>query len=478
MKKYILYTVAVIAAGAVTGCKDFLTEEPPMDQSTEITLSTYDGLNSATAGAYSRLASSGWYGGEFILLNEMKTSNGKKFIGTEYDTGRMEEWYLLNYSSQSTSSLYGSAYYVISQANNVIDNLTEDKGEAQDLNNLKAECLFLRALSYFDLVRTYAQPYSHAPESLGVPIVLHTASNDQSPRATVAKVYEQIVTDLTEAERIIDPEYRRAGGADARAFASIDAIRALLSRVYLYMENWQGAADYATKVINSGNYSLWTVEEMTDGACYTVDVPDGGEVIFEIYGGQTNSYDPGLEGLWSLTAGSYGDAGCAQDIRNLIGSDPDDVRNDLFVNDSKGVNASVWHTAKYAGKGIGSNVDYTNVIVLRLAEMYLNRAEALSNGARIDGRTADMDLQTLAENRGTTAPSSTPDGIFTERQKELNWEGHLWFDLGRQGRSMTRTDVANTAIPTEVAFPGDKWAMPIPESEIEVNPNLEQNPGF
>ena len=51
MKKYILYTVAVIAAGAVTGCKDFLTEEPPMDQSTEITLSTYDGLNSATAGA-------------------------------------------------------------------------------------------------------------------------------------------------------------------------------------------------------------------------------------------------------------------------------------------------------------------------------------------------------------------------------------------------------------------------------------------
>ena len=237
-------------------------------------------------------------------------------------------------------------------------------------------------------------------------------------------------------------------------------------------------SQYTNQCFNSGNYSLWTVEEMTDGACYTVDVPDGGEVIFEIYGGQTNSYDPGLEGLWSLTAGSYGDAGCAQDIRNLIGSDPDDVRNDLFVNDSKGVNASVWHTAKYAGKGIGSNVDYTNVIVLRLAEMYLNRAEALSNGARIDGRTADMDLQTLAENRGTTAPSSTPDGIFTERQKELNWEGHLWFDLGRQGRSMTRTDVANSAIPSEIAFPGDLWAMPIPESEIEVNPNLEQNPGF
>lgn len=472
--------MAVLAVGSAAGCKDFLTEEPPMDQSTEITMSTYDGLNSATAGAYSRLASSGWYGGEFILLNEMKTSNGKKFIGSAYDTGRMNAWYQLNYNSQSTSSLFGNAYYVISQANNIIDNLTEDKGDAQDLDNLKAECLFLRALSYFDLVRTYGMPYSYDDgASLGVPVVLHTASDDQSPRSTVAEVYKRIVDDLTEAESIIDPDYRRAGGADERAYASIDAIRALLSRVYLYMEDWQNAADYATLVIESGNYSLWTKEEMADGACYATDVPAGGEVIFEIYGAQTNSYDPGLDGLWSMTAGSYGDAGCAQDIRDLIAQSPDDVRNDLFLNDINGKDASVWHTAKYAGKGIGSSVDYTNVIVLRLAEMYLNRAEAQLRGATVNGSNIGLqDLQTIASARGAAAQDLTNDGVFTERQKELNWEGHLWFDLGRWGRSMTRTDVANNTIPSTVAFPGNEWAMPIPESEIEVNPNLEQNPGY
>lgn len=468
-----------MAAGVATSCKDFLTEEPPLEQSTEITLATYEGLNNATAGAYSRLASSGWYGGEFILLNEMKTSNGKKFIGTQYDTGRMEDWYNLNYNANTTSSIFGNAYYVISQVNNVMDNLTEDKGEAQDLNNLKAECLFLRALSYFDLVRTYAMPYSYDDgQSAGVPVVLHTASDDKSPRATVAKVYEQIVADLTEAEKIIDPGYVRQGGADAKAYASLDAIRALLSRVYLYMENWQKAADYATLVIDSENYTLWTKEEMADAACYTVDVPSGGEVIFEVYGLNTNSYDPGLDGLWSMTAGSYGDAGCASDIRNLIAASPDDVRNDLFINDVQSKDASVWHTAKYAGKGIGSSVDYTNTIVLRLSEMYLNRAEALHRGAVIEDCSAIKDLQTIANARGAAPQTATDDGIFTERQKELNWEGHLWFDLGRWGRAMTRTDVANANIPSNVPFPGNVWAMPIPLAELEVNPNLTQNPGY
>lgn len=481
MKKYIIYTIALLAAGVTTGCKDFLTEEPPLEQSTEITLATFDGLNDATAGAYSRLASSGWYGAEFILLNEMKTADGKKYVGTSYDTGRMNEWYNLNYNANSTSSIYGSAYYVISQANNVIDNLTEDKGDAQALNNLKAECLFLRALSYFDLVRTYGQPYTRDNgASAGVPVVLHTNSADESPRSTVAEVYQQIVADLTEAEDIIDPDYVRAGGTDPKAWASIDAIRALLSRVYLYMGQWQNAADYATLVIDSGNYTLWTEEDLasTEAGINPYRTNASSEIIFEICGLNTNSYDPGLDGIWAMTAGSYGDAGCASDVMELF--EDGDVRGTLFINDSQGKGENVWHTRKYFGKGIGSSVDYTNIPVLRLSEMYLNRAEALINGASVQGCSATADLQTIADARGATAQTATQDGVFTERWKELNWEGHLWFDLGRTGRDMTRRDVANSTVPTTVSFTADPnvWAMPLPLSEIEVNPNLEQNPGY
>ena len=286
MKKYIV--IAFVALAAFTGCKDFLVEDPVLSQSNELTLSTYDGLDKAVAGAYSPLASSSWYGADFIIRNELKTSNGKKWIGSTYDSGRCNDLYNLNYDPNNTSGLWEYAYYVISAVNNVMSNLEGKETPdvtAQDLDNLKAECLFLRALSHFDLVRTYAQPYCFTADAshLGVPVVLVTDPAGKPARNTVAEVYAQIVADLLEAEQIIDPAYVRSGVTDAKAVVTLEAVQALLSRVYLYCEQWQNSADYAAKVIASGKFTLWTADEVEDAACYAVDVPTGGEVIFEVY---------------------------------------------------------------------------------------------------------------------------------------------------------------------------------------------------
>lgn len=467
MKKYI--TIPLIALATLTGCKDFLVEEPVLSQSNELTLSTLDGLDKSTAGAYSPLASSSWYGAQFILINELKTSNGKKFIGSTYDSGRCNDMYNINYNENNTSSLWGYAYYVISAVNNVMDNL-EGKGDEQDLNNLKAECLFLRALSHFDLVRTYAQPYCYTSDAShdGVPVVLHTDPSGKPARESVANVYGRIVEDLLEAERIIDPEYSRAG-TDPKSFADIYAIQALLSRVYLYMENWQGAADYASKVINSGKFSLWTPDEFEDAGCYTVDVPKGGEVIFEVYGIKTNSYDGYHDGLAPMTGpDGYGDAGCSADLIGLY--EESDVRGKLFQ-EKDGV---TW-TAKYKGKGLGQP-DVSNTIVLRLSEMYLNLAEAVANGA--SGYNGVEALKAIADNRNATAQPCTQSGVYLERQKELAWEAHLWFDLGRTKRDMTRVDFVGSAGSQNVEWGSYKWAMPIPLREYGVNPNLTHNPGY
>ena len=142
MKKYIV--IAFVALAAFTGCKDFLVEDPVLSQSNELTLSTYDGLDKAVAGAYSPLASSSWYGADFIIRNELKTSNGKKWIGSTYDSGRCNDLYNLNYDPNNTSGLWEYAYYVISAVNNVMSNLEGKESPdvtAQDLDNLKAECL-------------------------------------------------------------------------------------------------------------------------------------------------------------------------------------------------------------------------------------------------------------------------------------------------------------------------------------------------
>lgn len=477
MKKYIL--LPLVALAAFTGCKDFLVEEPILQQSNELTLSTYEGLDKAVAGAYSPLASASWYGADFIIMNELKTSNGKKWIGSSWDSGRCNDMYNVNYSPNNTSGVWSAAYYVISAVNNAMDNLEgKETSEvtAQDLNNLKAECLFLRALSHFDLVRTFAQPYCYDREGadgkgshLGVPVVLKTDPAAKPARNTVKEVYDQIIADLLEAEKIIDPAYVRAGVSDKTAVATLPAIQALLSRVYLYSEDWQGAADYASKVINDYNYTLWTPEEVADAACYTVDVPNGGEVIFQIYGAKSNTYDGYHDGLAPMCGPSgYGDAGASTDLKNLY--EADDVRGTLFQ-EQDGV---LW-TAKYAGKGL-ADPDLTNTIVIRLSEMYLNLAEAVVRGAK--GYNAPEALATLAAQRGATAQNATLEGVWLERQKELAWEAHYWFDLGRTKRNMTRNDFVGDAKAKDLAWGEHKWAMPIPLRETGVNPNLKQNAGY
>ena len=463
-----------MSLAAFTGCQDFLTEEPILSQSNELTLGSYEGLDKAVAGAYAPLASVNWYGADFIIRNELKTANGKKWIGTSYDSGRCNDLYNINQSANNTSALWGTAYYLVSAANNVIDNLEgkeSDTATAQDLNNLKAECLFLRALAHFDLVRTYAQPYGYTADAshLGVPVVLHTDAAAKPARNTVAEVYAQVVADLLEAEQIIDPAYVRAGVKDAKGVVSLEAIQALLSRVYLYCEQWQNSADYAAKVINSKKFTLWTATDIKDAACYTVDVPTGGEVIFEIYGDKSNAYDGHHDGLSPMCGpDGYADAGASTDLKNIY--EAGDVRGTLFQ-EKDGV---LW-TAKYKGKGI-AKPDLTNTIVIRLAEMYLNIAEATVNGAT--GHDAPAALKALAESRGAAVPTVTSDGVFSERHKELAWEGHLWFDLARTGRAMTRTDFVGDPSAKEVQ-PGDiRWAMPIPFREFGVNPNLVQNEGY
>ena len=166
----------------------------------------------------------------------------------------------------------------------------------------------------------------------------------------------------------------------------------------------------------------------------------------------------------------YGDCGVSADLTDLF--EAGDVRATCYTPDPDGRGM---FTLKYFGKGLGS-IDANNVIILRLSEMYLIRAEAGINGATGEFNAA-TDLRTIADNRGATAQPATPSGVFEECQKEFGWEGHLWFDLARTGRPMTRKDIAGN-VPTELAVGDYRWARPIPNREFTVNKNLEQNKGY
>lgn len=490
MKK--IFLSIALSVLALSSCEDFLTKEPLMNQTNELALSSFEGINKATLGNY--LSATSWYRYSFPVAFDVMCGNG--MVGP-VDTGRFKIEVAWNYSASSTLGLWSAAYNAILGCNKVLTAINEgsfnrDGVTDEQINNIKAENLFLRAMAYFDLVRVYAQPYGYikekgitGTEALGVPLVLVDDLSARPARSTVAEVYENlIIPDLLEAERLMSSSYVRAGVADVRATVTQPVIQALLSRVYLEHQDYQLAADYATKVINGGDFRLLSGDKfvaMWSGASDAAPV-SGSEVIFEVYVSQ-NDGTTGNDLGYALTLpesdgglGGYGDVRISNDLLELY--EDTDVRLTGLTNKSTNIkyDGYTWST-KYPGKT--NMLAYNNVPIIRISEMYLNRAEAIYRGATISGVTALDDLNRVAVNRGASAYSQvTINNLFLERRKEFLFEGLVFFDMKRLQLKLSRVDYTFDENVREVDFPNYRWALPIPINDILLNRNLEQNPGY
>lgn len=471
MKK--IYICLAVAALASVSCSDFLNEEPKLSQSNELTLSKFEGLDNSTAGAYLYFQSNAWYGCQYVLNNELMAGNATNPVSLP-GSGRYRSQEPWSFNESSTWSTWTYAYLTINAANNVINNLEGKLGSGvsqQDLDNIEAECLFLRAFCHFQLVNIYSQPYLKGAnkDMLGVPVML--VSQISSPkRNTVGEVYDQVVADLVRAESIMADNYQRADATDPLATVTKPVIQALLSRVYLYMGEWQKSADYATKVINSGKYSILEADAYKEMWAQNI-ASKGGEIIFEIFSSKKNDSwdDSGWTMLPHITMPTGSADVCAtNDLYDLYADG--DVRKAMFTD-----NENDHFITKYAGKTGSVDPKEANIPVLRLAEMYLNRAEAIYNGASVAGVSAQTDLDAITSKRGAATVSPGSETIFNERRRELAFEGHIFFDYKRLGKSISRSDFRADQN-QNIQFPGNIWAMPIPKSELDANPNMEQNP--
>ena len=473
---------------SITFKKIPMTKEPPMDQSDELALSTFEGIDGATAGNYRAVIS--WYGASFPLTFDVMCGNG--MVGP-VNTGRMRQEPAWNYTSTSTMGLWSSAYSAILGCNKALTAINEGKFSRdgvsdEQINNIKAENLFLRALAYFDLVRVYAQPYGYIKangitgvEAMGVPIVLKDDLSARPSRNTVAEVYENlIIPDLVEAERLMSDSYVRAGVKDVVATVTKPVIQALMARVYLHHEDWQLAADYATKVIKNGRFRLLSGDRFVSMWDGSVDVApqSGSEIIFEVYVSQSDGSRSDLGDY--LTApevaggAGYGDVRVSNDLINLY--DATDVRLTGLTKTNSKYPGYRWST-KYPGKN--GLLAYNNVPVLRISEMYLIRSEAIYRGATVSGVTAIDDLNRVATNRNAEAYATvTLDNLFEESRKEFLFEGHIFFDMKRLQKSLVRTDYDLDPLTKNIDFPSYRWALPIPENDILYNDNMDQNPGY
>jgi len=423
-------------------------------------------FRAAVIGIYDQMQSSGWYGATLPLLadamgEDVKLTGFSSRYGYE-GIADFGGWGGTGYATR----LWVDAYEGINMANMVINSTFKPPTTLlPEFDQLQGEAHAVRALAHFDLVRMFAQHYTFTADAShpGVPIVLVSDMTSLPARNTVAEVYDQIISDFNTA--IDKMTMTRAGPF----MFTKEAAQALLSRVYLYMEDFSTARTMADAVINSGKHSL-----VSRGA-YVTQFATGGssEAIFEIaYNDADNNGSDCLGGMYR--ASGYGDFLPAKDLLDMI--EPDDIRKEMFVVDPQltGIYAShrvnKWPTA--------ANTD--NVPVVRLSEVHLNRAEA--NARSGQDAAAQTDLNLIRQRSLAAAPDLTATGqalldeILRERRIELSYEGHRIFDITRHRLDVLRVDCTGDVC--FYPYPGPFVILPIPQDEMAANPNITQNPGY
>jgi len=504
MKKSVIYIlVFIISTGFLSSCKKFLAET----SRDEIRPSTTADLTSLMNGtAYPYQTPMDMY---LDLLTDDIECHGLPFLPNTTTPNTAYSSYLDNGSplfswnpsmfdvtlqfDQDSWQIY---YKKINGCNLIMDYLSKVTGPEKDKNAMLGQVLFLRAFYYLKLVNIYGQPYNLNPATnLGVPLILSSIVSDARPlRNTVAEVYAQIETDLLKSAQLLKDNYVPA---NVFRVGHITAY-ALLSRVYLYMGNYDKAIQNATDVITVKPYftDLKTLLSPTGGLSATgqiYDVSSSPELIW-VYG-----QNPKNTFLYYPQANSFSvfpPFTVSQNLYNLYDpgagylstTNKGDLRAYLYF--SKYTNTPVSGTLPYPGRGakIGQSQLYGDRGI-RLSEMYLNRAEAKIRRAQgTDLTDALADLNTLRINRYDTRTVAyvpvnitDPAALFTfcqnERRKELCLEeGHRWFDIRRWGLPVTHTLIDANGQSTNYTLTGLQYALPIPYTAINNNYNLVQNP--
>jgi hypothetical protein len=401
------------------------------------------GIQKATLGSYTSLQNLGNYGRSYIIFADLAADNLEHSVdGTAQNYAQIDNNAVLP-ENGAVSDIWDSGYEGINIANNVIAKVPDmaDMTDAEK-NAALGELYFVRAFNHFSLLNWFGAIPIRTTPTIG-------ATGLDVPRDPVAKVYDQIIADLTFAEQNLP-----AGGTKVRA--SRYAATALLARVYLYKGDYANARTKAADVIDHGGYSLIDYAD--------VFTDESAESIFEIDFTELNR---NRIAEYNFPKSLNGRREVAPTASILAAYETGDARYDASI----AFSGTLAYPIKYDDLSLGAD----NVIILRLAEMYLIRAEAEANlEGSISAIQQDLDaVRSRARLPDTSA--NTYDqllrAIERERRVEFAFEGHRWFDLVRTGRAV---DVLLTVSNVNQTL----WPIPLTEIVTNKSDGMEQNPGY
>ncbi|UPK69746.1 RagB/SusD family nutrient uptake outer membrane protein [Chitinophaga filiformis] len=403
--------------------------------------------------------------GLFYSMSNEGAFMGEK--GLSYLCGLSADEFLLEQEDELPRAMYRNQampdnmpvwrllYQYIYQCNAAIEGLSASNRLTPAIKQqLTGEAKFVRAFCYFYLVNLFDE----------VPLVTGTdyKVNASMGRTPVVKVYELIVQDLEDAASLLRPDYVQAdilSASPERVRPNKWAATALLARVQLYRNNWQAAIAAATALID--NKAVYDTVPLSK-----VFLKNSKEAIWQIQPVNKTLVEDAM-----LFVQQRPVVAAASFMQTL---EKDDLRKQYWL-----AGATDPYPFKY--KATNATKPLTEyLMVLRLAEQYLIRAEARLHSADKEG--ALKDLMVVRQRAGLPAPRVNGTGplqdvIQHERQVELFSEwGHRWLDL-------KRTHTVNTVMKAAATAKGGDWKAyqqwyPIPKSELLLNPNLTQNEGY
>lgn len=472
MKYTILLIISIFVLLSLPSCDKKLDIDPQQSMDAEIALSTPDNIKATLVGAYVDARSRWNMGSQFNEYSELLASTGDlQHVGSN-----REPLEIINKSISVNNSYIASSwidsYHLINTANNVLAAISII-GE-QDRDKIKGEALFLRGWTYFELTRLWGLPYVNGQENnqAGVPLVITPTSQASQAipvaRNTVEQCYARVIEDLTMAKSLL-PE---SNGFWADSYAA----GSMLARVYLQQGKYAEAAAEANQVIESGKYQLMSGPKQSFN-----NSSNSGEDIFALQNNLTSNTIWLTERYASLNGMGRGDYQMgpsffenfeAGDLRGQIQTDTkpaytyENIDSMYYIGvgtiRSGGIN-----TLKYGNY-------YAAIPIIRLAELYLIRAESnfnlQQNGGQTEGPNSPKEDLNLIRSRAQAPLFEglvTLEQIKSERYRELCWEGFRLHDLKRWQMNIG-----------ELPFDAGNLILPIPQQEMEINSLLIQNPFY
>lgn len=448
MKK--LLFIITITGLIATGCSKKLDIKPTQEIAEEEVFTNDANIKAALNGAYDALSSSSLLGGDMQLYAELLGADDEiRWAGTFNEPREIWNKAILT-NNGYVSATWNAAYRAINICNNIINAI--EKVNEEDRDRVRGEALFIRGVIYFELVKLYGKPFTagNTTTNLGVQIVTTPTVGNISdanyvPRSTVQETYDLIVSDLTSAKSLLPEEND--------IYATTYAASAYLSRVYLQMEDYAKARDEADAVIAGEYYAL----NDSYAACFNNESNTDEDIFAMQVTAQDGANDMHL--FWSIPDFGGRDGDVDVEEKHLDLYEADDERLALFYLDDQ----DIYRSGKW-------KIQYRNLPVLRLAEMYLTRAECNFRLGTDIGDSPENDVNLIRSRAGLgSLEGLSLDDIILERHLELAHEGQRVHDIKRLKGSADG-----------FSFDANEMVFPIPISQINAvgADILEQNDGY